>query len=111
MNILQWLTPLLKVGKKRRRSSGKGIIWASIISVVVSALALSRLNRGQIKMPDNPLNKIASPEKTMHNIQNFLSVNDRAVLAEFANEIAPKTNDLNNDVLAIEKTNSDEIKL
>lgn len=44
MNIQQWLTPLLKIGR-RKRSTGKGMIWASIISVIVSVIALSRLKR------------------------------------------------------------------
>jgi hypothetical protein len=97
MDIQQWLTPLLKIGKKRRRSSGKGMIWASILSVIVSVFAISRLNKGQMKMPENPLNKISSPNKTMSDIQSFLTTNDRAVLAEFSNELMPKTNDMNND--------------
>lgn len=95
MNIQQWLTPLLKMAK-RRKSSGKGMIWASIISVVISAIALRGLKKGQMDIPKNPLKSLTT-QSGVNDIQKFLTLNDRSVLAEFAKEITPKTNGMNNN--------------
>lgn len=97
MNLQAWLTPLLKMGKKKKKS-GRGMMWASIISVIVSAIALRGLKKGQLDMPQNPLKNIAPKMGNTVDIQKFLTMKDRTVLAEFANEIAPKTNEISKDV-------------
>lgn len=89
MNLQAWLTPLLKMGKKKK-NSGRGMMWASIISVIVSAIALRGMKKGQMDVPKNPLKNLAS-QMGNNDIQKFLTMKDRTVLAEFANEIAPKT--------------------
>lgn len=89
MNIQAWLTPLLKMGKKKKKS-GRGMMWASIISVIVSAIALRGMKKGQMDVANNPLKNLAS-QMGNNDIQKFLTMKDRTILAEFANEIAPKT--------------------
>jgi hypothetical protein len=97
MNLQAWLTPLLKMGKKKKKS-GRGMMWASIISVIVSAIALRGLKKGQMDMPQNPLKNIAPKMGNTVDIQKFLTMKDRTVLAEFAHEITPKTNDVSKEV-------------
>jgi hypothetical protein len=94
MNLQAWLTPFLKMGKKKK--SGRGMMWASIISVIVSAIALRSLKKGQMEMPQNPLKNIAPKKGNTIDIQKFLTMKDRTVLAEFANELAPKSDDVVN---------------
>jgi hypothetical protein len=109
MNLQSWLTPLLKMGKKKKKS-GRGMMLASIISVIVSAIALRSLKKGQMDMPKNPLKNIAPNMGKTVDIQKFLTMKDRTVLAEFANEIAPKTNTtvVNNKVDANNNLNNDD---
>jgi hypothetical protein len=90
MNLQAWLTPLLKMGKKKKKS-GRGMMWASIISVIISAIALKGLKKGQTDMPKNPVTNLAPKMST--DIQKFLTMKDRTVLAEFAKEFAPKTDE------------------
>lgn len=97
MNLQAWLTPLLTMGRKKKKS-GRGMMWASIISVIISAIALRGLKKGQMEMPKNPLKNIAPKMSNTVDIQKFLTMKDRTVLAEFANEIAPKTNEVNQKV-------------
>jgi hypothetical protein len=109
MNLQAWLTPLLKMGKKKKKS-GRGMMWASIISVIVSAIALRGLKKGQMDLPKNPLKNIAPKMGNTVDIQKFLTMKDRTVLAEFANEIAPKTNTtgVNNNIEDINSLNKDD---
>jgi hypothetical protein len=98
MNIQQWLTPLLKMGKKKR-NNGKGMIWASIISLIVSVIALRRLNKGEnVEGIKNPIGSLMTEKGKTVDIQKFLTMKDRTVLAEFANELAPKTNPIEHKV-------------
>ncbi|MHC0035608.1 hypothetical protein [Pseudoneobacillus sp. C159] len=87
MNIQKWLTPLLLLGRKKR-SSGRGMMWASILSVLVSFIALRGLKKGQIDIPKNPLKSLNIPNKVT-DIQQFLNPNDRKVLAEISDEFTP----------------------
>jgi hypothetical protein len=87
MNIQKWLTPLLQMGRKKR-STGRGMMWASILSVIVSFIALRGLKKGQPESPKNPL-KALNVSKQVTDIQQFLNLNDRKVLAEISDEFKP----------------------
>lgn len=93
MNMQQLLTPLLKMGNikmYKKKSNGKGMIWASLVSLVISAVALFALKKGE-KENQHPITTNIQKKENV-DIQKFLSLNDRTVLAEFAKEIDPKTN-------------------
>jgi hypothetical protein len=93
MNMQQWITPLLKMGNikmYRKKSNGKGMIWASLFSLIISAVALFALKKGE-KENQYPISTNIQKKENV-DIQKFLSLNDRTVLAEFAKELDPKTN-------------------
>ncbi|WP_442593935.1 hypothetical protein [Neobacillus sp. D3-1R] len=116
MNAQQWIYPLLKMMKNqmnfkivRKKKSGRGMIWASLLSVVFSAIALNLLNRGkksntlpnigqmfesmgEEQKPVGNRNEIKKKYDKKYDINNFLNMNDKAVLAEFSSELAPKNN-------------------
>jgi predicted regulator of amino acid metabolism with ACT domain len=106
MNLQAWLTPLLNMGRKKKKS-GRGMMWASIISVIISAIALRGMKKGQMEMPKNLLKNIAPKMGNTVDIQKFLTMKDRTVLAEFANEIAPKTNEVNQKIANNSNLNED----
>jgi hypothetical protein len=90
LNNLQWITGLLNMGGRqsflnmfsKRRNNRQGVIWASVIGLVVSAAALL-LRRNQDTNGFNPIDSLVSQVG-----QNNLTKNN-AVLAEFSKELAP----------------------
>lgn len=121
MNTQQWLFPLLKMVKNqmnfrfvKKKRTGRGMIWASIVSIAISAIALNWLKRGKKgnNLPNigqmfesigegqksvGNRNEIKEKYDKKYDLQNFLNMNDKAVLAEFSNELAPKTNPTQNE--------------
>ncbi|HYK74358.1 MAG TPA: hypothetical protein VEV44_14785 [Pseudoneobacillus sp.] len=121
MNTQQWLLPLLKMVKNqmnfrivKKKRTGRGMIWASILSIAISAIALNWLKRdkkgsnlpnigqmfqsiGENQMPTGHQNEVRKKYDKKYDIQNFLNMNDKAVLAEFSNELTPKSNQNQNE--------------
>ncbi|MFD2445606.1 hypothetical protein ACFSO7_16725 [Bacillus sp. CGMCC 1.16607] len=88
MNKQNWIS----IFSRKKQSNGMGMLLASLLSIVVSAIALFFLKKDEKGNPFiTETNKIPK-NSSKTDIQKFLTMNDRAVLAEFASELEPKTN-------------------
>jgi hypothetical protein len=100
MNFQQWLTPLIKIARDqdlfnmfRKKRKSNSFWWFSLIGIGLSAVALFRL-RDSEKVTEkatvtNLLNN--SKESRIVDIQKYLTDQDRALVAEIADEFVPNT--------------------
>lgn len=98
-----WLNFLFRLAGKQnilnlfgRRRNNRGLLWASLLGIGVSAAAIGFKRNGSIKLPD-PVSKVMSNVKKP-DISQFTQL----ALAEFAKEITPNKNSLD------DKENMDE---
>jgi hypothetical protein len=94
MNLQQWIAPLLKLmqkqnyfGMKRKRNN---MWWFSLIGLGISMIAFVKKMGPPQPEANKHSNLIKSMKENHVDIQKFLTLEDKSLLAEFSDELIAK---------------------